>query len=190
MQVSAPAGKTRYLLYSDFNCPFCYALHERLHGMKLLDRCDWRGVQHAPYLPRPMKPWQGTLEAELRHEIAIVQRLAPRLPIALPKGKPNTRPAIETAISILRPDRDQGLALVGNLYRAFWVDGRDISDAAVLAELAGKVPDGDSASIQIAHEWEKAWHATGQAGVPLIVSPDGALLVGCVPEEAIRRFFS
>jgi hypothetical protein len=31
---------------------------------------------------------------------------------------------------------------------------------------------------------------TGQAGVPLIVSPDGDLLVGCVPEERVRRFFA
>jgi predicted DsbA family dithiol-disulfide isomerase len=190
MQVSHSAGKTRYLLYSDFNCPFCYALHERLHNMDVLARCDWRGVQHAPYLPRPMKPWQGSRGAELRHEVEVVRRLAPGLAIALPKGKPNTRPAIEAAISILRHGRDQGFALVRNLYRAFWVDGRDISDTAVLAELAGNARDTASATTHIAHEWEEAWHATGQAGVPLIVSPDGDLLVGCVPEEAIRRFFS
>jgi hypothetical protein len=47
------------LLYSDFNCPFCYAMHERLYEMNLLTRCEWRGVQHASHLPRPMKPWQG-----------------------------------------------------------------------------------------------------------------------------------
>src|SRR5579871_6663497 len=95
------ADKTRYLLYSDFNCPFCYALHGRLHHMKVLDRCEWRGVQHAPHLPRPMKPWQGTRGAELRHEVEVVRRLAPGLQIALPAGKPNTRPSIETAIGIL-----------------------------------------------------------------------------------------
>lgn len=29
----------RFELYSDFNCPFCYALHEQLHEMNLIDRC-------------------------------------------------------------------------------------------------------------------------------------------------------
>ena len=41
-----------------------------------------------------MKPWQGSLGAELRHEVTVVQRLAPGLPIPPPPGKPNTRPAI------------------------------------------------------------------------------------------------
>ena len=48
-----------FTLFSDFNCPFCYALHERLHRLQLLDHCAWKGVQHAPYLPIPMRPWQG-----------------------------------------------------------------------------------------------------------------------------------
>src|SRR5690349_22882248 len=61
----------RFFLYSDFNCPFCYALHERLHDLGLIERCEWRGVQHAPQLPRPMKPWSGSLGAELRHEVAM-----------------------------------------------------------------------------------------------------------------------
>jgi predicted DsbA family dithiol-disulfide isomerase len=45
-----------YTLYSDFNCPFCYAMYERLHEMNLLNRCKWRGVQHAPHLS---KPWRA-----------------------------------------------------------------------------------------------------------------------------------
>ena len=183
------------ILYSDFNCPFCYALHERLHDLQFIDRCEWRGVQHAPQLPRPMKPWQGSLGAELRHEVAVVQRLAPGLPIALPPGKPNTRPAIEQAVALLRRDRSHGMAFVRETYRAFWCEGRDISDPAVLSQLVeqgGGSPESkgtiNEESRQVAQEWEAAWHATGQAGVPLIVSPEGDLLVGCVPVEEIRRF--
>jgi hypothetical protein len=43
---------------------------------------------------------------------------------------------------------------------------------------------------RVAQEWESAWHVTGQAGVPLIVSSEGDLLVGCAPSEDIRRFFA
>ena len=186
-----------HTLFSDFNCPFCYAMHERLHEMNLLALCEWRGVQHASHLPRPMKPWQGSLGAELRHEVTVVQRLAPDLPIALPPGKPNSRPAIEQAVALLRRDRVLGMAFVGETYRAFWCEGRDISDPVVLRQLVEKV-GGSPESVgtindedrRVAHEWESAWHVTGQAGVPLIVSSEGDLLVGCAPSEDIRRFFA
>lgn len=182
----------RFLLYSDFNCPFCYALHERLHELGVIDRCEWRGVQHAPYLPRPMKPWSGSLGAELRHEVSMVQRLASGLPIALPPGKPNTLPAIGQAVSLLQKDVQSGMEFVRRTYRAFWCDGRDISAPEVIQELSGESPASeiDAASLAMAQRWETAWHATGQAGVPLIVSPSGDLLVGCVPVEQVRRFFA
>ncbi len=184
-------------LYSDFNCPFCYAMHEWLHEMNLLDRCEWRGVQHALHLSRPMNIWQGSLGTELRHEVTVVQRLAPGLPIALPPGKPNTRPAIEQAVTLLRHDRSHGMTFVRETYRAFWCEGGDISDPAVLRQLveqAGGSPESmgpiNHESRKVAQQWETAWHRTSQAGVPLIVSPEGDLLVGCVPPEEIRRFFA
>jgi len=182
----------RFLLYSDFNCPFCYALHERLHDLHVIDRCEWRGVQHAPHVPRPMKPWGGSLGAELRHEVAVVQRLAPGLPIILPPGKPNTRPAIELAVGLLRTDRERGMEFVRATYRAFWCDGKDISDPSVLSLLSQGFldPERESENRQIAQAWESAWHETGRGGVPLIVSPGGYLLVGCVPEESVRQFFA
>ena len=190
-------SEARTVLYSDFNCPFCYAMHERLHEMNLIARCEWRGVQHASHLPRPMKPWQGSLGAELRHEVTVVQRLAPGLPIALPPGKPNTRPAIEQAVGLLQRDRAQGMAFVRETYRAFWCEGRDISDPEVLRQLveqAGGPPESvdtiNNESRQVAQEWEAAWHRTGQAGVPLMVSPKGDLLVGCAPLEQIKPFFA
>lgn len=188
----AMASTGGFLLYSDFNCPFCYALHERLHDLHVIDRCAWRGVQHAPHLPRPMKPWGGSLGAELRHEVAVVQRLAPGLPIMLPPGKPNTRPAIEVAVGLLRTDRERGMEFVRATYRAFWCEGKDISDPSVLSMLSQGVlePEPDSDNQQIVHEWESAWHDTGRGGVPLIVSPAGYLLVGCVPEDSVRQFFA
>lgn len=139
-----------------------------------------------------MKPWSGALGAELRHEVGMVQRLAPGLPIQLPPGKPNTGPAIVQAVGLLHSDRERGMEFVRKIYTAFWCEGKDISDPSVLSLLADGhlVADHDESSRRTAHEWEKAWHATGQAGVPLIVSPEGDLLVGCVPEERVRRFFA
>lgn len=180
-------GEQRHVIYSDFNCPFCYALHERLHEMDLLDRVTWRGVQHAPHLPRPMKVWQGSLAAELRHEVSVVQRLAPELPISLPSGKPNTGHAIALAASQIQRDRESGMQVVRALYRAFWLEGRDLSNPLVLDEFG--LADGTDIDQQI-EEWRQGWQATGQAGVPLLVAPDGQMLVGCMPADAIRRFMN
>jgi predicted DsbA family dithiol-disulfide isomerase len=182
-------------LYSDFNCPFCYALHERLDEMNFMDRCAWRGVQHAPYLPRPMKQWQGSMATQLRHEVALVQRLAPNLALSLPSGKPNTRSAIEVASSLLKQDHLAGMEFVRQAYRAFWYEGRDLSDPMVLESLvkqAGGAWNGDEVDEETrrtTEEWEEAWHATEQLGVPLIVSPDGELLIGCMPAGQISQFF-
>jgi 2-hydroxychromene-2-carboxylate isomerase len=114
------------------------------------------------------------------------------LPIQLPPGKPNTRPAIEQAVGLLREDRTRGLDFVRRTYRAFWCEGKDISDPSVVTLLADGhlLIDQDGNSQRTVQEWEEAWHMTGQAGVPLIVSPSGDLLVGCVPEERVRWFFA
>jgi 2-hydroxychromene-2-carboxylate isomerase len=139
-----------------------------------------------------MKPWQGSSAAELRHEVALVRRLAPDLPIALPAGKPHTGAAIERAIALLAHDRTTGMQFVRDGYRAFWREGQDLSDPNVLDRLSRDAADvkPHSDATRIAKVWEADWQATGQAGVPLIVSPDGDLLVGCVPAEQIVRFFT
>lgn len=181
-----------FLVYSDFNCPFCYALHERLHDLNVIDRCEWRGVQHAPQLPRPMRPWNGSLGAELRHEVAMVRRLAPHLPISLPPGKPNTLLAIQYAITLLHINRQEGRRFIRETYCAFWQEGKDISDSNVLNRLATCDLDQAliDASLNVAREWDLAWRETGHSGVPLIVSPQGDMLVGCVPEDTVRQFFA
>ena len=57
----------------------------------------------------------------------------------------------------------------------------------MVKQLAGEggIEGVDDESRVIAQKWETAWHATGQNGVPLIVSPDGDLLVGCVPRTSV-----
>lgn len=184
--MSAPS----FILFSDFNCPFCYALHERLHELGLIDRCAWQGVQHAPYLPVPIKPWTGSLSAELRHEVSVVKRISPGLPLEVPGGKPNTGHAIACAAELLERDRQEGMTLVRKIYHAFWAEGRDISDERVLAELAGSQPKPAGEGAAIAATWTAAWEATEEGSVPLLIAQNNDVLVGCVPAEEIRRFFA
>lgn len=182
----------RVVLYSDFNCPFCYAMHEQLWELGLAERVEWRGVQHASYLPAPMAKWTGARDAELRREVSMVGRLAPGLAIAVPPGKPNTGAAILTAASVLARDRRKGDALVRALYIAFWRDGSDLSDPILLRNCAGvteedvlAVPAG---ILETVEHWDEEWRQTGQSGVPLLVRADGAQLVGFVRASEVVRF--
>jgi predicted DsbA family dithiol-disulfide isomerase len=183
-----------YSLYSDFSCPFCYAMHERLSEMALLDRCAWRGVQHAPYLTTPMARWHGALANELRREVTVVQRLAPGLAIVVPPGKPNTGRAIQWAARLLQQDVGRGMASVRLAYRALWCEEQDLSDPTVLTRLtpAGEdcstIAEGEGTSVQVAAAWEEEWHGTGRSGVPLLVAPDGRQLVGLVSASETERF--
>ncbi|MGQ0695949.1 MAG: DsbA family oxidoreductase [Nitrospiraceae bacterium] len=195
MNESTASG--RFALYSDFNCPFCYAMHERLHTYGVMERVEWRGVQHAPHLPIPMARWNGHLLDELHHEVAMVNRLAPMLPIAVPEGKPNTRPAIQLAARVLARDVVQGSKLVRRLYWLFWREGRDISEVGVLHEAVaslGRDPQGinekDEATAHTLEAWDHRWRSTGQAGVPLLERPDGTLLVGLARESDLDRFLA
>ncbi|TAJ25643.1 MAG: hypothetical protein EPO64_07710, partial [Nitrospirae bacterium] len=114
-------------VYSDFNCPFCYALNERLGTWGDLEKITWRGVQHAPHLQVPMAPWRADMAEDLWGEVQAVRRLAPELPITVPTGKPNTAEAIRAVA-----------AFKDLLYRALWCEGADISDPATIAYLAEK----------------------------------------------------
>src|SRR5437879_1883938 len=124
-------------LYSDFNCPFCYALGERILALGAFERILWRGVQHAPHLPIPCAAAGPGLAAELAREVAAIRHLAPEVPITLPLGKPNTLPAIlamaaawDTApVLVVHRFKD-------TIYRAFWTEGLDISSEEVLERLA------------------------------------------------------
>ncbi|MCD6726142.1 MAG: DsbA family protein [Solirubrobacteraceae bacterium] len=180
------------IVYSDPNCPFCYATELRLQALGLLSRVHWRGVQHAPELPVPMAPADPLLAAELPAEVASIRSRAPEVPIAVPPGKPNTGPAIEHGAAALRADPAVGRELVRMLYAGLWREGADISSPEVLARIAGEaglagleVTDADR---EAAAAWENEWRELGLGGVPLIVRADGRALYGLKSEREIAEF--
>lgn len=187
-----------YTLYSDFNCPFCYALHERLHGLDVMDQIEWQGVQHAPHLPVPMVTWGGYLGVELKQEVEMVRRLAPDLPIIVPTGKPNTGRAIASAARALHLDPSRGRMFVRALYRLFWCDGQDLSDREVLRKEAvsqgftgDQFIEGDAPPVEhLLKRWSDQWEETEHQGVPLLQRADGQMLVGLIPRETLHMFLA
>lgn len=186
------------VVFSDFNCPFCYALNEQIHALGMAEGIAWRGVQHAPALPVPMALWTGPRAEELRREVAAVRRLAPDLPIAVPPGKPNTGRAIRATALALQMDPQRGERFKSLLYGAFWRDGADLSNPAVLDHLAVQAgwPEGALAELdrhpmaETAAAWQEEWERRGYLPVPTVMRSDGGKLIGFPGSRQVRQFFS
>ena len=181
-----------FVLYSDFNCPFCYAFGERVIALGFAHRIDWRGVQHAPHLPTPMAHAGPTFASELAREVQFVQRLAPEVPIALPRGKPNTAPAIAAVAAAMDRNPSNAHRFATSLYRVFWQHGTDISNLSVIQDLAcgAGIPDLSTTgqATERVTAWYGAWMDRGVGSVPDLIREDGESITGLVDLDTIRRF--
>lgn len=180
-------------LFSDPNCPFCYATEERVHQAGLADRVEWCGVQHAPELPVPTAA-NPLAAAALRDEVTSISALAPEIAIETPSAKPNTGPAILLAAATLRLDPAAGRRFVRSLYTAFWRDGVDLADLENLTELVGQAGVSDlvvtEEDWETALGWQRSWAELGTFGVPLILREDGKALYGLVGAGELAAFLT
>ena len=180
------------ILYSDFNCPFCYALNERIHAAGVAERIQWRGVQHAPQLPTPMAPAEPYLRAELQDEVSALRRWAPEMVIEIPRGKPNTGPAIAAVAAAMLTDATAAHSFKASLYRAFWRQGADLSDSKVLYDLAraaGLAEHGLAHNVDATvAKWQDEWMKSGFRGVPAMRRSDGQRLEGLVSQQVLQDF--
>ncbi len=181
------------ILYSDLNCPFCYALEERLVGQHLLELVEWRGVQHAPHLPVPMEIANLSLSRALEREVLSVRELAPEIEITFPLGKPNTSRALHYIIAAHHQDPMLALVYRHTICREFWVNGEDISDEGLLVTLARDLgmPDlgVNSATESLAHRWQREWEHLGTRSVPTLLREDGVIALGLLSIEQLKEFF-
>jgi predicted DsbA family dithiol-disulfide isomerase len=182
----------KVILYSDFNCPFCYALNERTHAAGVADRVQWRGVQHAPQLKIPMVPADPSLSAELQEEVRAIRQWAPEIAIEIPPGKPNTGPASAAVAAALLANAPGANDFKDSLYRAFWRQGADLSDAEMLHELAraaGLTERWDAADVAATVAgWHDDWMRSGFRGVPAMLRSDGQRLEGLVSQQVLQAF--
>ncbi|MEO6697524.1 MAG: DsbA family protein [Gammaproteobacteria bacterium] len=180
------------ILYSDFNCPFCYALNERIHAAGVAEQVQWRGVQHAPQLPIPMAPADPYLRAELQDEVSAIRRLAPEMAIEIPRGKPNTGAVIAAVAAAVVTDPAAAHSFKDSLYRSFWRQGADLSDSKVLHELAreaGLPQHGFAHNVDATvAKWQDDWMKSGFRGVPAMLRSDGQRLEGLVSQQVLQAF--
>jgi predicted DsbA family dithiol-disulfide isomerase len=179
-------------LFTDLNCPFCYATEQRLEQLGVAGTIAWRGVEHEPELPVPMALDNLEIAAELDEEVQSVRARAPEVAIAVPPGKANTAAGLLATAAALRIDPARGASFRQAVYRAFWRDGRDVSDPAVLEALAR---DHGLPALQTRPEdavtvasWRIEWERSPLRGVPLLIRDDGETVYGLKDIETLARF--
>ena len=184
-----------YTLYSDFTQVECHGLNEQLIALQVSGVVHWRGVQHEPGLPVPMKPLDRRAIGQLEDAIESVRRLVPGIVVARPRGKPNSERAIVAVASVVRSHPSKAADYRDALFRAYWRDGLDLSDASALQRVADAAGVPRFAELdhpeaaELAENWELDWATERLGGVPRVIRGDGKILWGLRPRAEVAAFF-
>ncbi len=186
-------GVVEFTVYADFNCPFCYALNERLFALGREDRVDFRLVQQLP----DARSDQVNLESlsALSAEVAEVRRRVPSIEINLPMIRPNTAPPTALLYKVSKDDPFQAVQLRRRIYQALWIDGQDISDPDLLASLLLDL-DIVLASTRVAlnseelSAWQSEWanNTEFDRHLPVVISECGETVIGPLLEPELNAF--
>ncbi len=160
----------KLIIYGDFNCPFSALANYR--SRRLVDRgraeVQWRAIEHAPHIAADGEPLDGDARLELEREmqaIAELIRYGERWVPSLPARRSNTRLATEGVAALAMDARP---AAVDAIFRAYWIEGTDISGSDQLRPLGVSTTE-----PVVASQWRDEWLAMPQPIVPAMVLPDG-----------------
>jgi len=181
-----------FIAYADFNCPFCYALNERLHKMNLEDKVDFRSIQHAPSSSSDETELKVLIE--LTREVAKLRQRAPSIEIVTPIFRPGTGPASRLLDVVTRKMPDKASLLRRRIFRAYWVDELDISRLDVLEALLTEL-DIESAVLEMEPSenlvtWQSEWdsNAVAERVIPIVISEQGEKVIGFPLEPELNAF--
>lgn len=180
--------------YGDLNCPFCYALEERLIARDVTHRVEWRLVEHAPALPVESGAAGAAELEELGQELESLLERAPDVKIVRPPFRPNSGPAIRAVAEACAIDPPRAWVLRLSLFRALWREGRNIADPQVihaLVERAGLPPlQGTAAATAVAERWTSEWRDARYERIPVMISDVDTKLLGLVPARRLELFLA
>lgn len=193
------------IVYSDFLCPWCWNAATRLGAVET-ELGDQIALSWRSYLLRPdSRPRTPEALTRFRAYTQGWQRVAedePRAPFRPWQGDagPPTHslPPHQTAKAAEAFGVEAGRRMRDRLFRAYFVESRDISDAATLRALWREIdladadfpsPPDPAVTRRILAEHAEA-QALGATGVPAVRLADrDFVLVGAQPEAAYLRWF-
>jgi predicted DsbA family dithiol-disulfide isomerase len=188
----------RAVLWSDYICPWCYLGRDRTALLTELGvEVEHRAFDLHPDMPAdgaPVRPG-GRLASVLRRIGDECAALG--MPFTMPGRLPRSRLALETAEVVLAEHPAAFAALDDALFRAVFVDARDIADPAVVSDLvndAGAPGDLVSATVY-AGEGRRLVEASmsharehGVAATPSWLVDEALVIPGALPREQIGRW--
>ena len=137
--------------WADYLCPWCYLALDRVRYLEEEHRVvtRWRPFELHPEIPPEGGPAPNIRRASgtsrwLRDELDAAE-----LPVMRRMTWSNTRRAL--ALSAWARDREEWRDLHAGLYHAYWAEGADLGDPAVLIRVAARsgIP-GDVAAVALA----------------------------------------
>lgn len=195
--------------YADIACPWCYIGERRLQAV-LAEHPDltverrWHPFQLNPQIPPAGEPWSDFVASKFGNAQQAQAIFARVNAAGAPDGihfaweqiptAPNT--VILHRLIAAAPDDSVRWQLIDGLFVAHFSAGQDLTDPAVLQELAiaaGMAADQIDAVLQgdaQAAEVRRALQATvarGVTGVPVFVFADRLVLHGAQPLEVLQQ---
>jgi predicted DsbA family dithiol-disulfide isomerase len=186
-------------VWSDYTCPFCWVATERIERLRVEHGAE---VSWYPFDLHPEYPDEGISREELIERLGpgvvdVPRRLSEEagLPYAPnPERIPRSRKALELTEWARTVDEARMRDLHERIMRAYWAEGRDISDTAVLAECAeaAGLDPGEAIDALAGGSHGEAVDAStayaqraGIDAVPAFVLDRRLLLLGAVPHDQL-----
>lgn len=194
-------------VFSDFVCPWCLIGTHRLERvLDDLSLTEIAQIRYRPFMLDPNTPPEGKdIAAELRRKYgrdpaplwARVEAEARTTGIRLSLAKQPKMYSTVRAHTLMRNTPiERQHAFAKALFDAYFMDARDISDPAVLAEVAGKhghITDAVAALLEDPTERTATEHEAqmpprmGIHGAPFFILDGKLAISGAQPEDAFRR---
>ena len=206
--MSEQQANERITVYSDYVCPFCYlgraSLEQYLASREAPLEIDWR--------PFDLRSGQRREDGTIDHSVDTgkdeeyfeeakkgVRRLQEKYDVEMDleiTTDIDSLPAQVVSYAVTESeDYETWLAFDEAVFDALWLDGRDIGDADVLADIAESVgidPErvheilADETRREAVHEQFQRAHQQGVTGVPTFAY-DGYAARGAVPPAQLER---
>ena len=182
-------------VYSDFVCPYCFLaefpLQEAVRGKDVI--VEWMPFELRPEPVLMLRPEGDYLQRAWSQSVyPIARRMG--VPIVLPDVSPQPRTTLAFEGYQFALEQDKGAEYTHRVLTAFFQEGQDIGDPAVLTRLAGEVGLTETEFAEAlrlrtykqAHEQErKRAHEVGVTSVPTFVI-GRRVLVGLQDQGALE----
>jgi len=183
-----------YKAYIDLNCPYCYALFERLCRWNLAEQVEWRMVEHASHV------LDGAFDLDqeqlLSNEVFEVHHRAPDIDLNLPRDRCQSTLATYLLAVIHRLFPEQVNQIRRSIYHALWQKGQNIGEVEVLTRLLidHELPEQLLGMCEEPPEEFQSWQTQWERGdydfsIPVLThAPSGRVLIGLADQTSLAEF--